>query len=150
MNLTRWDPLRDMRALTRRMEQAFEPLTAGWSGPALEPWSGGAVAFPTTDVYEDREEITIRAEVPGMEQKDVEVLLEDSTLTLRGERKLHREDRKENYLRVESASGSFSRSFSLPSTIDRDKIRAEMKNGVLEVHIAKREGAKGKSIPIRA
>lgn len=153
MSLTRWDPLREMRSLTRRVEQALDPATAGLAGTTFDPWStwsAGPGAFPTADLYEDREEIIIRAEMPGMEQKDVEVLLEDSTLTLRGEHKLKREDHKENYVRIESAVGSFSRSFSLPSTIDRDKISADMKNGVLEVHIPKREGAKAKAIPIRS
>lgn len=106
--------------------------------------------WPTVDIYEDKEEIVCRAELPGMEQKDVDVRLEDSTLTLQGQRRLFKEEKKENYQRIESSYGQFSRSFALPSTIDRDRIRAEMKHGVLEVRIPKREGAKGKSIPIES
>ncbi|MHB8875825.1 MAG: Hsp20/alpha crystallin family protein [Myxococcaceae bacterium] len=109
-----------------------------------------ATTGPAVDVYEDREEIVLRAEVPGMEQKDIEVLLEDSTLTLRGERKLVREDKKENYRRIETEVGVFARTFSMPSTIDPDKIRADLHNGVLEIHVAKKEGARAKSIPVNA
>ena len=83
-----------------------------------------------------------------MDIKDVEVRLEDSTLTIQGERKLVREDKKENYQRVESNYGTFTRSFTMPPTIDRDRIRADFKNGLLEIHIPKRPEAKGKTIPI--
>lgn len=144
MSIMRWDPMRELRHMTRRMEQLLE------SGPVVgnlqEP---GAIAWPNVDVYEDREEIVFRAEMPGLEQKNVEVLLEDSTLTLRGERRLEREDKRENYHRIESSYGAFARSFPLPSTIDREKIRAEMHNGILEVHVPKREGARGRNIPIK-
>jgi HSP20 family protein len=126
------------------MERNFDTLPSGVT-PSIEPWGGGLVAFPNVDVYEDREEIVFRAELPGMEQKDVELVIEDSTLTMRGERKLFNQEKRENF---ESSYGTFARSFGLPGTIDREKIRAEMKGG-LEVHIPKREGARGKSIPIR-
>ncbi|MGI5860593.1 MAG: Hsp20/alpha crystallin family protein [Myxococcales bacterium] len=142
MAITRWDPLSEMRALARRMERTFEPILEGtFEGPLLQAW-------PPVDVYEDKDEVVFRAELPGIERKNVEVVLEDSTLTLRGERRLEREEKRENYQRIESAYGHFSRSFSLPSTIDRDKVRADMKEGVLEVHVPKREGARGKTIPI--
>ena len=148
-NLTRWDPLQDVRSLFRRLERGND-LFPNLPLQGIEPWGQTGNMLPAVDVYEDREEIVFRAELPGMEQKEVELLLEDSTLTLRGERKMFHEDKRENYQRVESAYGTFSRSFSLPATIDREKIRAEMKSGVLEVHIPKREGARGKAIPIRA
>lgn len=142
MAITRWDPLSEMRALARRMERTFEPMLEGtFEGPLLQVW-------PPVDVYEDKDEVVFRAELPGIERKNVEVVLEDSTLTLRGERRLEREEKRENYQRIESAYGHFSRSFSLPSTIDRDKVRADMKEGILEVHVPKREGARGKTIPI--
>ncbi len=147
MPITRWDPMQELRAMTRQMERAFSPL---WGTPRtlLEPSPLATTDWPAVDIYEDKEELIFRVEAPGMEQKDVEAVIEDSTLTVRGERSLYREDKKENYQRMESTYGTFSRSFSLPSTIDRDKIRAQMHNGVLEVHIPKREGAKGKAIPI--
>ncbi len=119
------------------------------TGVETEGLSSRWMNWPAVDVYEDRDEIMLRAELPGLEQKEVEVVIEDSTLTVRGERKLHREDKRENYQRVESSYGTFTRSFSMPSTIDRDKVRAEMHNGILEVHVPKREGARGKNIPIK-
>ena len=143
MAITRWDPLSEFRSLARRMERMTEPF-------AISPFEllrEGQV-WPPVDVYEDKEEIVLRAELPGMERKEVEVVLEDSTLSIRDERHLQREEKKENYQRIESAYGSFTRSFPLPSTVDRDKVRAEMKEGVLEVHVPKREGARGKTIPI--
>ena len=141
MAITRWDPLTEMRTLARRMERTFEPLFEG----ALE---GVGEVWPPVDVYEDKEEVVFRAELPGIERKNVEVVLEDSTLTLRGERRLEREEKRENYQRIESAYGHFTRTFSLPSTVDREKVRADMKEGILEVHVPKREGARGKTIPI--
>ncbi|MHB8877765.1 MAG: Hsp20/alpha crystallin family protein [Myxococcaceae bacterium] len=146
MALLRRDPLQDIRTLARRMEQAFEPLMPFTGTFEREPLM--AQTFPPVDVYEDREEIVLRAEVPGMEQKEIEILLEDSTLTLKGERKLYREDKKENYQRIESNVGVFTRSFAMPAVIDRDKIRADLHNGVLEVHVPKKEGAKAKTIPV--
>lgn len=145
MNIVRWDPMRELQKMSRRLEQAVEPFSFTETEGLGSRWQ----SWPSVDVYEDRDEIMLRAELPGMEQKEVEVVLEDSTLTLRGERHLHREDKRENYQRVESAYGNFSRSFALPSTVDRDKVRAEMRNGILEVHVPKREGARGKNIPIK-
>lgn len=148
MKLVRRDPFSDLRTIARRMEQAFEPLSSLTLPFERETMMNAA--WPAVDVYEDREEIVLRAELPGMEQKDVEVLVEDGTLTVRGERKLYREDKRENYRRIETVEGNFSRAFTMPATIDRDKIRAEMRQGVLEIHVPKKEGAKAKTIPVTA
>jgi HSP20 family protein len=149
MAITSWDPFTEMRSLARRFERLMEPLTSAAPTAFREPMRYFGEGFwPNVDVYEDKEEIVCWAELPGMDIKDVEIRLEDSTLTIQGERKLWREDKKENYQRVESNYGAFARSFSLPSTIDRDRIRAEFKNGILEIHIPKRAEAKGKTIPI--
>lgn len=145
MNIVRWDPMRDLRQLSHRIEQSlgtFPAMEAEWPSAQMGAW-------PAVDVYEDREELVFRAELPGLEQKEVEVMLEDHTLTLRGERKLHREDKRENYQRIESSYGNFTRSFTLPATVDQDRVRAEMRSGILEVHVPKREGARGKTIPIK-
>lgn len=152
MPITRWDPMSDLRALTRQMERTFFPFMGGptrflterepiLAGMGLGEW-------PPVDIYEDQEELVFRVEAPGLQQKDVQVQVEDSTLSLRGERRLERSEKKENYQRIESAYGQFYRSFALPSTIDREKVRADMHNGVLEVHVPRREGAKAKTIPI--
>lgn len=150
MAITRWDPMSEMRTLSRRLERMMEPITGGAPVFWREPVSYAGSMWPSVDIYEDKEEIICRAELPGMEIKDVEVRLEDSTLTLQGERKLFKEEKQENYQRVESTYGSFSRSFALPPTIDRERVRAEFKNGILEVHIPKRPEAKGKTIPIHS
>ena len=146
MAIIRRDPLQDIRSLSRRMEQAMEPILS-WMSP-FERESLMAQVYPSVDIYEDREELVLRAEVPGMEQKEIEVLMEDGSLTLRGERHLYREDKRENYRRVESTAGSFSRSFTMPPGIERDKVRADLKNGVLEIHVPKKEAAKAKNIPV--
>ncbi len=148
--ITRWDPMSDLRALTRQMERAFWPFMGGPSRflAEREPLAMTMAEWPPVDVYEDQEELVFRVEAPGLQQKDIQVQIEDSTLSLRGEKQLSRAERKENYQRVESSYGAFYRAFSLPSTIDREKVKADMKNGVLEVHVPKREGAKAKTIPI--
>lgn len=150
MAISRWDPLNEMRTLSRRLERMMEPIAGVAPTFWREPVSYTANLWPSVDIYEDKEEIICRAELPGMEIKDVELRLEDSTLTLQGERKLFREDKQENYQRVESTYGTFSRSFALPPTIDRERVRADFKNGVLEIHIPKRAEAKGKTIPIHS
>jgi len=147
MAITTWDPLTEMRSLARRLERFMEPLTSVTT--FREPFRYFGEGFwPNVDIYEDKEEIVCMVELPGMDSKDVEIRLEDSTLTIQGERKLTWEDKRENYVRVESNYGSFSRSFTIPSTIDKDRVRAEFKNGVLEIHLPKRSEAKGKTIPI--
>ncbi|MFO7155130.1 MAG: Hsp20/alpha crystallin family protein [Pseudomonadota bacterium] len=147
MAITSWDPLTEVRSLARRLERFMEPMTSVTS--FREPFRYFGEGFwPNVDIYEDKEEIVCMVELPGMDIKDVEIRLEDSTLTIQGERKMTREDKKENYVRVEANYGSFSRSFTMPSTIDKDRIRAEFKNGVLEIHLPKRAEAKGRTIPI--
>ncbi len=147
MAITRFDPLHEMRTLARRMERAFEP-----SVNQIEPygvWAGEREeVFPRVDIYEDVNEIVVRAELPGLERKSVELIIEEGTLTLRGERHLEKEDKRENYRRVECWYGSFARSFALPHTVDREKVRAEMRDGMLYVHVPKREGAKPRTITI--
>ena len=120
MAITRWDPMSELRSLAQRMDRALESFGHFVSPLERLPSLTGALeGWPPVDVYKDKEEIVLRAEVPGMELKDVELLLEDSALTLRGQRRLLKEDRRENYQRIESCYGTFSRSFSMPSTIDR-------------------------------
>jgi HSP20 family protein len=150
MALVRWDPLHEMKTLARRMERMFEPMTSYTETPYTSDSSLTRTGeyWPAVDIYEDKEEIYFRAEMPGMDRKNIELLIEDTTLTLRGERHLEKEEKKEYYHRVESAYGAFSRSFTLPASAERDRIRAEMKDGVLHIHVPKREGAKGKAITI--
>jgi HSP20 family protein len=104
---------------------------------------------PNVDIFEDEEGVALRFELAGVEPKDVDIRFENGMLTLRGERKLEREDKRENYHRVELSYGTFTRSFSLPGTIDAEKIKAESKNGVLTVHLPKKPEAKPKSIQVK-
>ncbi len=104
---------------------------------------------PNVDIFEDEEGVSLRVELAGVEPKDVDIRFENGVLTLRGERKLEREDKRENYHRVELSYGTFTRSFSLPGTIDAEKIRAESKHGVLTVHLPKKAEAKPKSIQVK-
>lgn len=139
--LTRWDPFRDMlrmqEEMTRLLDDRFARTTesVGWT--------------PACDIYEDGEEVTVRAELAGVEPKDVDIRFENGVLTVRGERKMEKEEKKENYHRVELAYGTFTRSFSLPGTVDPDKIRAEAKNGVLVIHLPKKPEAKPKAIQVK-
>lgn len=147
MAITRWNPFNELSTLTRTMEHMLEPFV-GNNDPARDLNFMRNEVFPRVDIYEDKEEILFRAELPGMERKDVELVLEDRMLTLRGERRLAHEDKREYYHRIEGVYGMFNRWFMLPMTIDHDKIRAEMTNGVLYVHVPKREAAKGRPIAI--
>ena len=139
--LTRFDPFRELSRVQDEMSRLFDDRlfrqgeSLGWS--------------PAVDIYEDEEGLTLRFDLAGVEPKDVDIRFENGVLTLKGERKLEREERKENYHRVELSYGAFNRSFSLPGTVDAEKIRAESKNGVLSVHLPKKAEAKPKSIQVK-
>jgi HSP20 family protein len=140
--LSRWDPFRDLQRMQDEMSRLFDDRLAGRAGESVG-WT------PGVDIYEDAEGIALRFELAGVEPKDVDIRFENGVLTLRGERKLDREDKRENYHRIELSYGTFTRSFSLPGTIDAEKIKAESKNGVLAVFLPKRPEAKPKSIQVK-
>ncbi len=104
--------------------------------------------MPAVDVLEKEGKLILRAELPGMNDKEIELKLENRTLTLKGERKRESEDRKDNYHRVECSYGSFSRSFELPDSADCDKIKAEYKNGILTVEIPQKPEVRPREIPV--
>ena len=105
---------------------------------------------PSVDVYENEKEFTFKAELPGVELKDIFVSLENNVLFIKGERHLEKETEKENYHRVERMYGKFSRSFSLPTFIDESKVTADFKNGVLKIVLPKKEHARSRGIEIKA
>ena len=144
MTLVRWDPFRELNS-GRSLSRFFDDLPR-WSDA---PTTTSAWA-PNVDIFENEGELLVKAELPGVDPKDVELNVENNVLTISGERKLEFEDKKENYHRVERAYGSFSRSFSLPRLIDEDKIAADYKDGVLTVHVPKHEKAKPRQIAISA
>jgi HSP20 family protein len=100
------------------------------------------------DIYETENEVVLTAEIPGVDEKDIEIKVEDSTLTLKGERKFEKETKEENYHRIERAYGSFFRSFTLPAYVDQDKIEAEHENGVLKIRMPKKAELKPKKVKI--
>ena len=139
--LTRMEPFRDLARLQDEVTRMFDDRLYR---------SGESVGWtPACDIYEDEEGVTLRFELAGVEPKDVEVRFENGVLTLRGERKLDREDKRENYHRVELSYGTFTRSFTLPSTVDAEKIGAESKNGVLTIHLPKKAEAKPRAIQVK-
>jgi HSP20 family protein len=103
---------------------------------------------PAVDIYETDKEIVMKAELPEMQEKDIEIKVEDNILILSGERRMEKEVKEENYHRIERAYGSFNRSFTLPRTVDRDNIKASYKDGVLKVLLPKKEEVKPKQIKI--
>jgi len=117
----------------------------------LEPEVSGVGDWtPAVDILETDHEITIKAELPGVEAKDVSISLDNNVLTLKGERRTEKEIRKENYHRMERACGSFHRSFAIPAFVDSENVKAEFRNGLLTITLPKKDSAKGRSIEVNA
>jgi HSP20 family protein len=127
------------------MNRLFEDAGRGYRSEepaATTSWS------PAVDIFEAEGEIVVKAELPGMDRKDIALHLENNVLTLRGERRFEKETKEENYHRIERSYGAFSRSFSIPTSVDEEKIRADYKDGVLKIMLPKKEQAKPKQIKI--
>jgi HSP20 family protein len=150
MAIVRWEPFRDLVTIQDRMNRIFDDAFRGASRPgaAEEDWALGGTWAPAVDIFEHDGNLVLKAELPGIEPKDVDVRVENNVLTLRGERKFESEVKREQYHRVERAYGTFSRSFTLPSVVDTEKIKAEFRDGVLRVTLPQREEAKPKQISI--
>jgi HSP20 family protein len=133
--------------MEQQMEELFGRLSRSWG------WSraaGEARGFaPAVDMVDRKDEVILRADLPGLEQKDIEVSVEEGVLTIRGERKEEKEVKEQDYYCCERWAGRFERSFTLPTGVDADKVRATFKNGILEVHLPKVEKAKGKKVEIK-
>jgi HSP20 family protein len=140
--LTRWDPFRELQKAQDEMARLFDNRLTARGGESVG-WT------PNVDIYEDGEGVSLRFDLAGVEPKDVDIRFENGLLTLKGERKLEREDKRDNYHRVELSYGTFTRSFSLPGSIDAEKIKAESKNGVLTVYLPKKPEAKPKAIQVK-
>ncbi|TAM79499.1 MAG: Hsp20/alpha crystallin family protein [Acidobacteria bacterium] len=146
MSIIRWEPFQDLVSTNDRFNHLFNGAFARAFDDQQEVSRGAWV--PPVDIYETGDSLVLKAELPGINPDDVEIRVEDSTLYLKGERKFKKEVKEENLHRVERSYGTFTRSFSLPSTIDSDKVRAEYQNGVLTLTMPKREEAKPKTIKI--
>jgi HSP20 family protein len=142
--ITRWEPFRELNTLQDRLNRLFQD---SYARGADELMTAGSFV-PAVDVYEDEQAITLKVEAPGIEQKDLDIQVENNTLTVRGERKFEKEEKEENFHRIERRYGSFVRSFTLPNTVDTEKVDAEYENGVLRIRLAKRAEAKPKQIKV--
>ncbi len=143
--LTRWDPFREFVTLQDRMNRLFRDSY----GPEGQDEALTTSAFaPPVDVYEDEHNVTLKIEVPGIEEKDIDVRIENNTLTVHGERKFEKEEKEENYRRVERQYGSFTRTFTLPNTVNHDNVQADYDKGVLKIKLAKKAEAKPKQIKV--
>ena len=146
MNLIRWNVLPEMSILQRQMNRLFDEATQNWSGDANTPngWS------PETDIYETETDLVLQADLPGFNAKDIDIVVENNVLTIRGERQFEAKVQAEGLHRMERSYGKFSRSFTLPASVNAQKIQANYKNGVLTVTLAKAEHARPKRIQIAA
>lgn len=146
MSIIRWEPFRDLVSTHDHFNQLFNETFARAFGDqkevSLRTW------VPPVDIRETEDSLVLKAELPGVKPDDVEIRVEDSTLYMKGERKFEKEVKEENFHRVERSYGTFSRSFSLPSSIDSDKVKAEYQNGILTLTMPKREESKPKTIKI--
>ncbi|MBZ5630073.1 MAG: Hsp20/alpha crystallin family protein [Acidobacteriia bacterium] len=145
MAIARWDPFQELNLITNRMNRLFQ---GAYSPASAEENLTTTTFVPPVDIYEDEHNITLKVEVPGIDQKDVDVRLENNTLTVRGERKFEKEEKEENFHRVERRYGSFYRAFTLPNTVDTDSVTADYDSGVLRIKLAKKAEAKPKQIKI--
>ena len=143
--ITRYDPLREFVALQDRMSRLFrDPRGSDGHDEALT-----STAFaPPVDVYEDEHNVTLKIEVPGIDEKDIDVRIENNTLTVHGERKFESEEKEENYRRVERQYGSFTRTFTLPNSVDTESVSANYDKGVLKIDLPKKAEAKPKQIKV--
>jgi HSP20 family protein len=147
--ITRYDPFREFVALQNRVNRLFGNSFSNPRGPEGEDEALTATAFaPPVDIYEDEHNVTLKIDVPGIDEKDINVHVENNTLTVHGERKFEKEEKEENYRRVERQYGSFTRTFTLPNTVDQENVQADYEKGVLKVKLAKKAEAKPKQIKV--
>jgi len=145
MAVVKWDPLRDLLSIQDRMNRLFEQTL---SRSRTEEGISASTWAPAVDIYETPETIVMKADLPGLTREDVEIEIRDDTLTIRGERRFAKDVQQENYLRIERAYGAFQRSFTLPTNVRQEQIRASFRDGVLELLLPKAEEAKSKKIAI--
>jgi HSP20 family protein len=147
MALMRTNPLfAELGGVTNRLNRLFSRDDFGdGDGPrAPVDWA------PAVDIVENDNDILIKAELPGVEARDVQISLDNNVLTLKGEHRIEREVNRENYHRMERSFGSFSRSFAIPASIDGDRVTADFKNGLLTITLPKKEGSRGRTIQVNA
>ena len=141
--INRWEPFRGTMTLQEQLNRVFgDMLERVGDESNLTPWA------PAVDIFETEHELVVKADLPDVNPQDLDIRVENNILTIRGERKFEKKVNEENYLRIERAYGSFSRSFSLANSVKSEAIKADYQNGVLTLSIPKREEAKPKQIKV--
>ena len=143
--LTRWEPFREFSPMEERLSRFFR---ASLNHERPEEALTTTSLAPPVDIYEDEHKIALKIEVPGFDEKDIDVRIEGNTLTVHGERKLEKEEKEENFRRVERHYGSFTRSFTLPGSVDTGQVSADYDKGMLKINLPKKAEAKPKQIKV--
>jgi HSP20 family protein len=146
--LTRWEPFREFSAMQDRLNRMNRVFRESYSPEGAEEALTSTSFAPPVDIYEDEHNVILNIEVPGIDEKDIDVRVDNHTLTIHGERNIGKEEKEENFRRVERQYGSFTRSFTLPSSVDPAQIRADYTKGVLKITLAKKAEAKPKQIKV--
>jgi len=146
MAVVRWDPFRDLVSIQDRMNRMFEQTL---SRSQVEEGGLPATWTPPVDIYETADRIVLKAELPGVTREEVDIQIQENTLTLKGERRFAKDVQEENYLRIERAYGPFRRSFTLPASVQQERVHAAFNDGVLEVIMPKAEESRSKRIAVQ-
>ena len=145
--LTRWEPFREFSTMQERINRMNRLFRESYPEGPDEALTTTSFA-PPVDIYEDEHNVTLKLEVPGIDEKDIDVRIENTTLTVHGERKIEKEEKEENFRRVERQYGSFTRSFTLPSSVDPGQVSANYDTGMLKINLPKKAEAKPKQIKV--
>ena len=146
--LTRWDPFREFSTMQERMNRMDRLFRESYSPEGPEEALTTTSFAPPVDIYEDEHNISLKLEVPGIDERDIDVRIEGNTLTVHGERKIEKEEKEENFRRIERQYGAFTRSFTLPSSVDPGEVSAHYDKGVLKINLAKKAEAKPTQIKV--
>jgi len=141
LDFTKWDPFKDLLCLQDRMSRIFDEALMKYKG-------GGGAWFPPVDIYETEERIILKAELPGIDMDSIQIDVKESAITLKGERKLEKNLKEENYHRMERFYGTFQRVFNLPYIIEKNDIKATFKDGVLKITVLKQKETQIKAVKI--
>src|SRR6185312_6291452 len=136
--LTRWEPFREFSTMQDRMNRMNRFFRESYSPEGPEEALTTTSFAPPVDIYEDEHNIALKIEVPGIDEKDIDVRIDNNTLSVHGERKIEKEEKEENFRRVERQYGSFTRSFTLPSSVDSENVSADYDKGVLKITLSKK------------
>ena len=148
MTLTHWEPFRELSTMQDRINRMNRLFRESYSPEGPEEAFSTTSFAPPVDIYEDEHNITLKMEAPGIDEKDIDVRVEGNTLNVRGERKLEKDEKEENYRRIERQYGCFTRSFTLPNSADSGQVSAHFDKGVLKINLAKKVDAKPKQIKV--